>query len=272
MEKVGKIGKKVCAGLSIQLVAMLVCTMAKAVASASVIDSALVWRSGDGLDPSGAFATAAESVPSIWSGRETEQTVLKINQTKAESLSIPLSGVLPANCHTLTMYMRCKWDGDFFSGDRAGLFSYGNTWGQYRGSNFSFINQSDGTASVRWDCGRNQGPQTSPKVLYNTWYDVFMTIEDPSPNATAAQPEVRLAFHESGHKAYDTTKGASAPAYVATLDQALSLIAADDSAAGEVVAVIDEGTAKAREIRLHSVAPGKESLGYVERLPTGGMC
>ena len=58
------------------------CLVMSSAAVASVIDSALVWRSGDGLDPSGAFATAAESVPTIWNGRETEQTVLKINQTR----------------------------------------------------------------------------------------------------------------------------------------------------------------------------------------------
>ena len=351
--------------LWIRRICLVTCAMTMAVASASAIDTALVWRSGDGLDPSGAFSAATESVPATWNGRETEQTVLKINQTKAESLGIPLSGILLANCHALTMYMRCKWDGDFFSGDRAYLFSYGNPWGEYRGSSFSFINLADGTASVRWDCGRSQGPQSTPTIQHDTWYDVFMTVEDPWPNATAAhnvyihaylmkvgdagftgsdisgnwvswrtdtgdyqsaelrttdsltfgsnfkgtiaqlgfwnrvlssaercevaatpndggnlirtgmieltaaQPEVCLAFHESGHKVYDTTKGASAPAYVATLDQALSLIAADDSAAGSVEAVVDEGTAKAREIRLHPVVPGKESLGYAGKFSTG---
>lgn len=342
------------------------CLTMTSVASANVFDDALVWRQGESLDPESKFTQATESVPATWNGKETEQTVLKINQTKSESLSIPLSGILPANCHKLTMYMRCKWDGDFFSGDRAYLFGYANPWGQYRGSNFSFINLADGTASVRWDCGRNQGPQTTPTIKHDTWYDVFMTIEDPSPNATSAHnvythayilkvgdtsftdsnisgnwvswrgvgtgnyqsaelrttdsltfasefkgtvarlgfwnrvltgnerveiaatpnlggnlirsdafeltaehSEMQFAFHQNAQAVYDTTHGSSAVTYYATQAQALSIVAADDSPAGEVEAVIDEGTAKAKRIRIHPLGPGGESVSYVAALSSG---
>ena len=86
---------------------------------------------------------------------------------------------LTANTSTLTVHLRCKWDGDFVSGSRAHLFSYGNTWNQYRGTAMSFIaGATPGTGYIRFDNGRHQVPKSDWTITPGRWYDIIVTIQD----------------------------------------------------------------------------------------------